>query len=130
MSAGVAEYMLESRLCPQLKQQEWVAYLGLLLVLLGESIRKLAMVSCVDTATSIGLVASRLSALSVRLAAPGQPLPVRPAAAAPQVTAASAFTHDIQHTKRPEHQLVTSGIYRCALVYQPGQQHTPCTCAL
>lgn len=47
MSAGVAEYLLECRLWPQLKRQEWVACLGLLLVVLGESIRKLAMVSCI-----------------------------------------------------------------------------------
>jgi hypothetical protein len=44
MSAGVAEYFLESHFWPQLKQQQGLAYAGLLLVILGEAIRKLAMV--------------------------------------------------------------------------------------
>lgn len=45
MSAGVAEYLLEARFWPQLKQQQSLEYAGLVLVILGEAIRKLAMVS-------------------------------------------------------------------------------------
>lgn len=46
MTAGIAEYLLESKLWPLqlIKQQQLVAYAGLFLVVLGEVIRKLAMV--------------------------------------------------------------------------------------
>lgn len=45
MTAGVAEFLLEVQLCPQLKQQQQlVSRTGLALVVLGEALRKLAMV--------------------------------------------------------------------------------------
>lgn len=46
MTAGIAEYLLESKLWPLqlIKQQHQVAYAGMFLVVLGEAIRKLAMV--------------------------------------------------------------------------------------
>jgi len=45
MAAGVTEYLLEERFIPQLKQHHAVSYMGLALVILGEGIRKMAMVS-------------------------------------------------------------------------------------
>lgn len=45
MAAGVTEYLMEERFLPQLKQQHVISYVGLALVILGEGIRKLAMVS-------------------------------------------------------------------------------------
>jgi hypothetical protein len=45
MSCGVLEYLLESALLPAMKQLHAVSYSGLALLLLGEVIRKLAMVS-------------------------------------------------------------------------------------
>lgn len=77
MAAGVTEYLLEERFIPQLKQHHAVSYMGLALVILGEGIRKMAM-----------------------------------------VTAASNFTHEIQHVRRAQHTLVTTGIYR--FVRHPG----------
>jgi hypothetical protein len=44
MSAGMAEYFLESHVWPQLKQQQGLAFAGLVLVIVGEALRKLAMV--------------------------------------------------------------------------------------
>lgn len=45
MSAGVAEFLLEARCWPQLKQHHnTVSCIGLALVIVGEAIRKLAMV--------------------------------------------------------------------------------------
>jgi protein-S-isoprenylcysteine O-methyltransferase len=45
MTCGVLEYLLESALLPGLKQLHVVSYFGLALLMLGEIIRKLAMVS-------------------------------------------------------------------------------------
>ncbi len=44
MSAGTSEYLLELRFLPVLKQLRLVSFMGLGMVLLGEAIRKLAMV--------------------------------------------------------------------------------------
>jgi hypothetical protein len=45
MSCGVLEYLAESALLPSLKQLHAVSYCGLVLLVLGECIRKAAMVS-------------------------------------------------------------------------------------
>jgi hypothetical protein len=45
MFAGILEYCVEARLFPQVKQQLLVSYTGLGLVVAGEALRKLAMVS-------------------------------------------------------------------------------------
>jgi hypothetical protein len=45
MSCGVLEFLVESILVPSLKQLHAVSYCGLALLVLGECVRKLAMVS-------------------------------------------------------------------------------------
>lgn len=44
MSTGVLEYALESALLPNLKQLHAVSYAGLAMLVIGEAIRKTAMV--------------------------------------------------------------------------------------
>eukprot|EP00878_Enallax_costatus_P021571 GHUV01022848.1.p2 GENE.GHUV01022848.1~~GHUV01022848.1.p2 ORF type:complete len:145 (+),score=25.53 GHUV01022848.1:146-580(+) len=52
MIAGLAEYAVEAILVPATKQQwQWVSYLGLVLVLAGEVIRKTAMVTAASSFT-------------------------------------------------------------------------------
>lgn len=141
MSAGVLEYLLEAHTWPGLKQSQqhqWVAYTGLALVVLGEAIRKAAMVSCCkssglgNSTQSVECLESQAS-LTVTVTAaplftasyvPACSLPSRLAPAAVQVTAASNFTHDIQHTKRPQHQLVTHGVYRWGRGHQGAPART------
>jgi len=44
-----------------------------------------------------------------------------------QVTAASNFTHEIQHVRRAQHTLVTTGIYRYVILqtrFVPTEAHT------
>eukprot|EP00879_Flechtneria_rotunda_P014275 GHRR01014912.1.p1 GENE.GHRR01014912.1~~GHRR01014912.1.p1 ORF type:complete len:188 (+),score=48.82 GHRR01014912.1:142-705(+) len=77
MLTGVLEYLLEATVLPSLKQMHTVSYVGIALLLLGEFVRKIAM-----------------------------------------VTAGANFTHDIQHSKRAEHVLVTKGVYK--FVRHPG----------
>jgi hypothetical protein len=45
MSCGMLEFLVESTVLPSLKQLHAVSYCGLVLLVLGECIRKLAMVS-------------------------------------------------------------------------------------
>mmetsp|Transcript_15289 Transcript_15289/g.38890 ORF Transcript_15289/g.38890 Transcript_15289/m.38890 type:complete len:198 (+) Transcript_15289:181-774(+) len=72
MAAAVAEYKVERDCIPKLKEcSQWVSLCGLVAVICGEAIRKLAI-----------------------------------------VTAKSNFTQDIKTHRRPNHRLVTTGIYR------------------
>ncbi|KAI8466776.1 MAG: Isoprenylcysteine carboxyl methyltransferase family-domain-containing protein [Monoraphidium minutum] len=73
MGCGLSEFFLERWLAPGAKARlaERLSLAGLALLLLGEALRKTAM-----------------------------------------LTARAAFTHDIQLERRPQHQLVTGGVYR------------------
>lgn len=68
--ASWSEYLVEYYFFPDMKSIHWISWIGILLVVGGETLRKAAM-----------------------------------------FTAASNFTHLVQYRKRPEHVLVTRGVY-------------------
>jgi protein-S-isoprenylcysteine O-methyltransferase len=45
MTCGLIEYVIEGFLFPELKSKDWVSNIGLLLVVLGEVIRKTAIIT-------------------------------------------------------------------------------------
>ena len=45
MVSGIIEYAIEGFLLPDLKSKAWVSYIGLSLVILGEMIRKTAIIT-------------------------------------------------------------------------------------
>ena len=76
MAAAVVEYSLEQQYTPWLRSRA-VTLLGLFGVVIGEAIRKAAI-----------------------------------------LTAGDNFTHEMQTERRPNHMLITHGIYRCGWMMQ------------
>lgn len=96
MIAALVEYHIEQRFWPSLKRP-WAPTGGMAMVVAGEAVRKIAMVT-----------RSKPSTLAI-LAVLGQGY--RDTCIV-QVTAGSNFTHSVQTLKRESHKLVTTGIYR------------------
>jgi hypothetical protein len=126
MLAACVEHAAELRWAPSLKLAP-LSWLGLLAVVGGELLRKAAMVSALSGVCALPVmwwlfvVAKITGAMMHGAAAISQILPAPPATRCPppvQVTAAHNFTHLIQTRRRPQHSLVTQGVY--AWVRHPG----------
>lgn len=55
MAAGVTEFILEAQWWPSLKQHQLISYTGLALIITGEALRKLAVVSSPDSVADSAL---------------------------------------------------------------------------